>query len=363
MSKTYRGIIQPERIVVIECDDWGGIRMPSISTHNQLLNANIPVNSNIFDRFDTLEDKQDLEFLFEILLNVKDKNGHHAVMTTVTNVANPDFEKIKESDFTKYFYEPFTETLKRYGRNPETLNTWKKGMELDIFIPEYHGREHISVQFWLQKLRDGDAKLRTAFDLGFVSVNVEGIHPAVNGFRPEFYFNNFDQIDFLKNSISHGVNLFRNIFGYTPRTFVPSNGIFHPMFEQKVADTGIKYLYVSHLNKIPDNNGKLRLKYYRTGKKALSGLTYYTRNCAFEPADLDYKGIELTLRQIEASFRWGKPAMISTHRVNFVGGIDKKNREKGLAELKLLLDAIIKNWSDVEFMSSGDALDILNKTN
>lgn len=93
--KNIPGHHTARKIVVIECDDWGGIRMPSISTHNQLLNANIPVNSNIFDRFDTLEDKQDLEFLFEILLNVKDKNGHHAVMTTVTNVANPDFEKIK----------------------------------------------------------------------------------------------------------------------------------------------------------------------------------------------------------------------------------------------------------------------------
>jgi hypothetical protein len=57
---------------------------------------------------------------------------------------------------------------------------------------------------------------------------------------------------------------------------------------------------------------------------------------------------------MEAAFRWKKPANISTHRVNFVGGIDEANREKGLKELKKLLNTIVKTWPDVEFMSTRD---------
>ena len=82
------------------------------------------------------------------------------------------------------------------------------------------------------------------------------------------------------------------------------------------------------------------------------GLTYYTRNCVFEPTDINYKGVDFTLKQIETAFRWRKPAFISTHRVNFIGRLDKKNREKGLKELKILLKSIIRKWPEVEFMSS-----------
>lgn len=66
------------------------------------------------------------------------------------------------------------------------------------------------------------------------------------------------------------------------------------------------------------------------------------------------------MRQVAAAFRWGKPAIISTHRVNFVGAISPGNREKGLDELHRLLQAIVHQWPDVEFMNSADALGILS---
>ena len=341
------------KFVVIECDDWGGIRMPSKQVYYKMLKADIQI-PDYWSRIDTLADKEDLDLLFNVLLGVKDKNGHAAVMTPFTNVANPDFEKIRESDFSQYFYEPFTETLNRYGRHPDTFKTWKKGIEMGIFMPESHGREHITVQLWLKKLREGNPSVRYAFEHGFVSVYSKDLPSAYQCFRPEFYFNNLDQIDFLKQSISDGVSLFKKIFGYIPHSFVPSNGIFHPMLERTLAETGVKYLHVGHFSFIPDERGILRRRYYRVGQHTIDGLTYYTRNCAFEPINPSYNGIDLTIRQMEASFRWGKPAIISSHRVNFIGVIEKGIRDKGLKELKLLLDTIVKKWPDVEFISSRD---------
>jgi hypothetical protein len=80
------------------------------------------------------------------------------------------------------------------------------------------------------------------------------------------------------------------------------------------------------------------------------------RNCAFEPSGDNYNDIGLTLKQIEAAFRWNKPAIISTHRVNFVGGINPRNSSKGLKELKSLLNAILKKWPKVHFMSTRDLI-------
>lgn len=341
------------KYLLIECDDWGSIRMPSADVYRKLTSEGLLIPDE-WSRTDTLADKDDLDELFNVLLSVKDKNSRNAVMTPVTNVANPDFNKIRDCGFAKYFYEPFTETLKRYDRHPDTFNTWKKGMEYRIFMPESHGREHITVQLWLRKLIQGDKKVLQAFDQGFVSVSLDDIPWVYREFRPEFYFDDWKQTEFLKNSITDGVGLFREVFGYTPHTFVPSNGIFHTSFERTLASTGVKNLYVNHISVEPDGEGNLRRVYKKNGKRTLDGLIYYTRNCAFEPNSPHYRNIDLTMKQIEASFRWGKPAIVSTHRVNFVGVIDKKPREKGLRELKMLLDAVVKRWPEVEFISNGE---------
>jgi hypothetical protein len=68
------------------------------------------------------------------------------------------------------------------------------------------------------------------------------------------------------------------------------------------------------------------------------------------------------MKQIDTAFRWNKPAIISSHRVNFCGHIDPKNREKGLETLKKLLQEIVVKWPNVEFMSA-DTLGelVLNK--
>lgn len=338
--------------------------MPSQTVLNKLLEAKVlPENSGLFNLYDTLEDKPDLEKLFEVLISVKDKNGHPAVMTPVTSMANPDFEKIKDSGFMEYYYEPFTETLKRYGRDSLTLDTWKKGMNMGVFIPQLHGREHITVQIWLKALRTGNRSLRYAFDNGFVALPVKGLSDVVQGFRPEFYFNDPDQIGFLKSSLSDGIRLFREIFGFAPSVFIPSDGVFHPLFEKMLGDSGIKYLNTSHFSKIPDDNGKIRFKYRQSGRTTSDGITYYTRNCSFEPLLNGIGSVEHTMKQIEAAFRWGKPANISMHRANFTGSIDEKNRANGLGTLKLLLDSIIRKWPETEFMSSDEMLRFLYPVN
>jgi hypothetical protein len=360
--KNIPGWRTSRKIVVIECDDWGGIRIPSKEIYEKLIKGGLAMDKGRF-RYDTLETIEDLDKLFTILDSVKDKNGHSAVMSPITNTANPDFEKIKQSDFKEYHYEKFTETLIRYGRGTGVFKLWKQGIQAGVFVPELHGREHITVQIWLQKLREGNKDLLLAFDNGLAAVEVPGVHPAAGEFRPEFYFDSESQKPFLKRSIIEGVNLFKEIFGYTPRVFVPSNGIFHPDFEETVTETGVKFLYVSHSMPYPVNGGELKYRRFITGQRGPGDLTYYTRNCAFEPTSAIYKGIDPTLKQIAAAFRWHKPANISTHRVNFAGGIEPASRERGLSELSKLLQAIVKRWPDVEFMSSGDALEFMRNSN
>ena len=95
-------------IVVIESDDWGSIRMSSKEAFEIMLKAGMPVDRSHYNIFDSLECNDDLEQMFEILSKFKDITGRHPVITGVNIVANPNFEKIRENNYTEYFYEPYT---------------------------------------------------------------------------------------------------------------------------------------------------------------------------------------------------------------------------------------------------------------
>ena len=83
------------KIVVIESDDWGSIRMPSREVYEALLSKGIPVDKFYFTKYDCLESEEDLQFLFETLSTIKDRNGAHPVITANSVVANPDFIRIE----------------------------------------------------------------------------------------------------------------------------------------------------------------------------------------------------------------------------------------------------------------------------
>src|SRR5690606_11759897 len=75
------------------------------------------------------------------------------------------FEKIKATEYQNYYYEPFAKTLERYQRE-DALNLWKQGMVQKLFIPEFHGREHLNVPVWLRALQQKDPHTLMAFEEG-----------------------------------------------------------------------------------------------------------------------------------------------------------------------------------------------------
>jgi len=77
------------------------------------------------------------------------------------------------------------------------------------------------------------------------------------------------------------------------------------------------------------------------------------RNASFEPSsDFKTDWIAECLRGISRAFWWRKPAIISTHRVNYIGSIEPINRARNLKLFKQLLKEIIRIWPGVEFLTS-----------
>ena len=107
------------------------------------------------------------------------------------------------------------------------------------------------------------------------------------------------------------------------------------------------------------NELRLRKRINWMGKKNAKGLEYLCRNVFFEPTQKpNFEWEKDALRRIDTAFYWGKPAIISTHRLNFMGGFSTQNRENTLNRLKLLINQVQKKHKDVVFASSNEILDI-----
>jgi hypothetical protein len=341
------------KIVVIESDDWGAIRMSSRKAFDFLVEKGIPVKSNHYCRYDSLASEEDLSSLFEVLKSVKDKNGRNAVFTAVSVVANPDFDKIKRSGFKEYHYELFVETLKKYPNHSTSFDLWRQGIKNRIFIPQFHGREHLNVMAWLTALQNGDVDALDAFDCGVYGIKTRHSKAYIN-FQAAFDFRDIRDLEYHKQVIQIGLELFHQLFGYRAKYFIPTNGPFSNTLERITADSGIKYIGTSKIQVEPIGDGKTRKIFHQIGQRNRHHQIYLTRNAFFEPSATSEDWVNKCLQEMKIAFFWRKPAVVSSHRVNYIGSIIPENRERGLFELRKLLSQIVKTWPDVEFMSSDE---------
>ena len=353
-------------LVVIESDDWGTIRMPSREVYEEFMHRGIHVDRDPYCRYDGLAAKHDLENLFEVLQSVQDKNGHPAVITANTLSANPVFDKIKESDFTHYYFEPFTETLKRDAAHADAFEIWQQGMAAGVFHPQCHGREHLYVKKWLQTLRNGDKVTRTAFDFGTWGLT-SLVDPLINGYYMGA-FNSGEDADIrdFEIIIDDALRMFKDIFGFDSKSFTPTTYEWSPKIEPCLINHGVKYIQSRFIQTIPLDDDKTKKLSHRgfQGTKTKAGLIRLFRNCFFEPStNENYDWVGDCLNRIEIAFKWGKAANICVHRLNFIGSIDSKNTDRTLPEFQRLLKEIVKHWPDVEFVSSDQLGEIIENSN
>jgi len=268
----------------------------------------------------------------------------------VAIVANPDFQKIEASGYQEYFYEPFTETLKRFPGCENAFELWKEGMEKKLFVPQMHGREHLNVPDWMRALQSGDEHALLSFKdefWGYIPVS----DPEAD-YLAAFLAAAHGDLAYMETVIADGLRLFEDLFGYRAVFFVPPNGVFNNSLNRALAANGIKYRSNSKIQVEALNKSKMRKSLHFHGQREKHGIRYIIRNVVFEPSREGVNWLDTSMEQINNAFRWNKPAIISTHRVSFVGALNEGNRDKGLKQLSAFLMQIVKHWPDVEFMTT-----------
>lgn len=350
------------KIIVFESDDWGSIRMPSKETYTELLKLGIRVDENPYDRYDAIETEADFSRLFEVLSKFKDKSGKHPIITANTLVANPDFAQIRNSFFEEYHYELFTTTYSKYSSQSNTFSALKQGISERFFYPQFHGREHLNVTRWMKALQDGVAEVKLAFDMNLYCTNFPQLHGESRTYLQAFGLENYADIEYQKTVIEDGLKIFNQTFGFNSRSFIAPKYTWHYDLDPVLLENGIRYFQGKGYRKIPMHNKNTIMRYYMGKRNALNQI-YLRRNCLFEPSFYERAWVDSCLREISNSFLLLKPAVIETHRLNYIGSIVPDNRNNNLVLLADLLRKIIDTWPDVEFLNSEELGDLVSESN
>lgn len=353
------------KIVVIESDDWGSIRMPSRKVYNDLIKRGYNCNTDSYLKYDSLASHDDLEALFNTLISVKGAGNRNAVITANTVVANPNFEKIRKDSFNVYHYELFTETLKKYSDHEKSFDLWKEGIKSDIFKPQFHGREHINIYNWIKDLNSNNI-LREAFDNNMISISSEKCK-LKSCYMESLDYYSIEEKNSKTSILDEGLNIFEKIFNQKSESFIANCYVWYDDVEKILSEKGVKYIQGIPLQYIPSTKNDrhfYKRKLHYTGEKNQFNQLYLVRNVHFEPSLYKSRDIVLSqcLKRIEYYFKINRPVIISSHRLNFIGFIDENNRNENLKLFKILLKSIIKKWPEVEFMTSNELGNLISNS-
>lgn len=358
------GTILKRKIIVFESDDWGSVRTYSSEAFKQMVKAGLSVDKNHYG-FDSLESNLDLENLFNLLMEFKDSTARTPVFTAFCNTANPSFKKIATGNYEKYYYDTLPETVEYYPSHDKLLKYWKEGETQRLFCPQLHGREHIHVDRWWQLLNSGDEGMRLMFENKSVGAD------SFNGIKYPNYLGALhptkkSEIPTLHKILSDSGRLYEEYLGHKPEAFVAPNAEEPAELEKTLKILGINTITRAKIRKYPIGDKRFKTEFNWLGKVNRHGQVILVRNAFFEPVCFGEPDkahitdwVSYCLKQIHIAFQWKKPAVISTHRVNYIGFINPKNGDRGIFELRRLLKAILKKWPDVEFMTSYELSKIL----
>lgn len=363
-TKNIYGFKTKRKIIVFSVDDYGNVRVDSKEAKEKMNQAGLKVWSR-FDAFDTLETKEDIEMLYESLSSVKDKNGNYAVFTPFSVPCNIDFEKMEAENYRQYHYELLPQTYEKLAAKDSVAydgawRLWQEGIKNGLMAPQFHGREHINLKVFNEKLAVKDYEVLTALkNRSYTSISNTGYNTI--GYTAAFDFYDFNENKLFDEIIKTGLECFEQVFGYKSVHFNAPGASASAYINQSLFQNGVRFIDNPLVKREHKGSGKYKIKINYTGKILDPGLLNITRNVVFEPcADNSTDWVSYTLKQIEIAFKWHKPAVISSHRVNFCGHINTKNRKKGINSLKELLQKIVNRWPDVEFMASKELGNLLS---
>lgn len=340
--------------LVIESDDWGACEYAPTREIWETMKASIPADSFPSIGNSKLESAEEINALCSLLERFPGSDGIPATLTAFICLANPDYQKIRESNFEHYFDIPIDQGFPPAWGGENVMKTWLEWIARGIVSPEFHTRlHHTHPTRWLSLLRENSPEgeeARRRFDQ---EIYWRGKHD------PEYA----DMSPFMMNEwFVPALKTFQRLFGSLPNAAITSDAT--PLTEIIWAANGIQSFCLRNFS-IPGGEPIVyHTKPWNNQDPSTpmgawnpqTDMVYLNRNIFFEPAfDPDYS-FEKTIEHIHAVWERNEPAVVSSHRLNYANW-NSEIAERGFTELERLLKEVSRT-KNVRFFSTREIADV-----
>lgn len=349
------------KTIVFESDDWGQCYALPDAAALRLAGPLFPP-SLAFSATATLERVEDLENLFGILERYAGSDGRKVIFQPNYIVANPDYEDARDGKFQFIDLPAFP---RRWERG-QLISKALEGIERGVWYPEYHGSVHYDYRKWLYSTRKRDPQALASLEHD--SIALWAVLQRTEFDTEREYYDSISELNShvtprqQRIDIQRGADVFERLFGRRPVSVAAPAYCWQNKTERIFSENGIKVVQAKNrqnrpiqwperiLNRIRRTWGRPSRPVPAMGSTN-SGVRYLWRNGDFEP--VSSHGAKDALSQIQSAWSRNEPAIVSSHRVNFVNQSDAI-REHGLREFDLLLGAVTRNHPEAVFLTDNE---------
>ncbi|MBK8551396.1 MAG: hypothetical protein IPL53_10195 [Ignavibacteria bacterium] len=326
-----------EKYIIIESDDWGlerGLTEDSIRRLEKKYGRDKLTRWS----YDSLETSEDLNELYEVLGNYKNKFEFPPVITANFITHNIDYSSQQKLNFI-----PIS---KGFNNENDLGQSYKTGIENKFIFPQLHGYSHYNISE-LKQYFDTETG-REAFNEKFF-LRESTVKGRLKLFHGELSTKNKESFRFSEAS-----DVFYEMFGFRSKTVIPPTFILDNELQKMLKENGITLVQSSN-RLLTSDNKKFRYPYFQKRK----GMFWSVRRARLDPHE-DYGYFhEQCIASVANAFDSKMPAIIDFHRVNFAGRYAPGYRARSIKELKLMFDEIYNRWPEAKFIHSQNLNDIL----
>ena len=331
------------KAVVLESDDWGLCAWSPDEQAYRVLTDTPAFRSpagRIYGR-STLESAADVQELVRTLLDFRGADGFPPVWQANTVMAAPDYARLEPPLFQAQGLPVLTlpELPSRWQR-PGLWSEVQGACEAGVWWPELHGLHHLPEHAWLTALRRNQADARRAFEHQCMVCEAVEASGEYDASEPAAL-----KLDHLRRAIE----VFTRAFGRPPTSFCAPDYRWDDRFEAEAATLGVT-LWQGRTERSRRALPLLRRLVRRLAWQASSRERFYMPpRIAFEPrggpgaTTGSGAGARLGAADAQARARaaWaaGRPAVVSTHRLNYAH-LDPAWSAAGRAALRDLLQRL-----------------------
>lgn len=321
------------RAVCLASDDWGFAGfLPDSSAIEHQDRASLS-DRNIMDVYwhSTLEDSAMTDALGAVLAGYRGRDGLPAVMQPNYILASLEYQPATDDGPAAWIEHELPSVPRGYERSGLWLV--KSRLQLaGLWHPELHGRWHYDPE---------RRKKSTEASLAVQQAAARQILPFP-GAGSAWELGPWRDIRTVKEELDRSIEQFAELFGYRPRSVIAPDYRWNDEHEQLWCDRDLRViqgqrqqLNASWMGLV----GRFRKYAHRISTRLFRpDRVYLDRNCLFEPVQLppEVDAAQIAEQEVRAAWRAGQPAVVQTHRINFVH-LDDEVRQRGLRSLDRLL--------------------------